>query len=61
MLFRSPSEFIQTNIVGTFNLLESVRAYFEDLDVETKNKFRFLHVSTDEVYGTLDKTDPPFS
>lgn len=58
---RGPSEFIQTNIVGTFNLLESVRAYFEDLDVETKNKFRFLHVSTDEVYGTLDKTDPPFS
>ena len=58
---RGPSEFIQTNIVGTFNLLESVRAYFEDLDVEAKNKFRFLHVSTDEVYGTLDKTDPPFS
>ena len=58
---RGPSEFIQTNIVGTFNLLESVRAYFEDLDEETKNKFRFLHVSTDEVYGTLDKTDPPFS
>jgi dTDP-glucose 4,6-dehydratase len=56
-----PSEFIQTNVVGTFNLLESVRAYFEDLDVEVKSKFRFLHVSTDEVYGTLDKTDPPFS
>jgi dTDP-glucose 4,6-dehydratase len=58
---RGPSEFIQTNVVGTFNLLESVRAYFEDLDVEVKSKFRFLHVSTDEVYGTLDKTDPPFS
>jgi dTDP-glucose 4,6-dehydratase len=58
---RGPSEFIQTNIVGTFNLLESVRLYYEDLGSEGKNKFRFLHVSTDEVYGTLDKTDPPFS
>ena len=56
-----PGEFIQTNIVGTFNLLESVRSYYEDLGSEAKSKFRFLHVSTDEVYGTLDKADPPFS
>lgn len=56
-----PGEFIQTNIVGTFNLLEAVRSYYENLSSEAKNKFRFLHVSTDEVYGTLDKTDPPFS
>ncbi len=56
-----PGDFIQTNIVGTFNLLESVRAYYEKLGNGQKNKFRFLHVSTDEVYGTLDQTDPPFA
>ncbi|WP_108507771.1 dTDP-glucose 4,6-dehydratase [Polynucleobacter acidiphobus] len=56
-----PGDFIQTNIVGTFNLLESVRAYYEKLGDDQKNKFRFLHVSTDEVYGTLDQTDPPFA
>lgn len=56
-----PGDFIQTNIVGTFNLLESVRAYYEKLGDGQKNKFRFLHVSTDEVYGTLDQTDPPFA
>jgi dTDP-glucose 4,6-dehydratase len=55
-----PGEFIQTNIVGTFNLLESVRAYFGWLDEESKKTFRFLHVSTDEVYGTLAPNDPPF-
>jgi dTDP-glucose 4,6-dehydratase len=55
-----PGEFIQTNIVGTFNLLESVRAYFGGLDAESKKTFRFLHVSTDEVYGTLAPNDPPF-
>jgi len=56
-----PGEFIHTNIVGTFNLLESVRTYYEKLGDGQKNMFRFLHVSTDEVYGTLDQTDPPFA
>ena len=55
-----PGEFIQTNIVGTFNLLESMRAYFGSLDESEKERFRFLHVSTDEVYGTLAPEDPPF-
>ncbi len=56
-----PAEFIQTNIVGTFNLLESVRAYWQGLPAAEKDTFRFLHVSTDEVYGTLSPTDAPFA
>ncbi|MBX3303210.1 MAG: dTDP-glucose 4,6-dehydratase [Nitrospira sp.] len=56
-----PSEFIQTNIVGTFYLLESVRAYWGALEGEAKERFRFLHVSTDEVYGSLTKDAPAFS
>ena len=48
-----PGEFIQTNIVGTFNLLEAVRGYWSDLPEGDKSAFRFLHVSTDEVYGSL--------
>jgi dTDP-glucose 4,6-dehydratase len=56
-----PGEFIQTNIVGTFHLLESVRAYWGALPAEAKAAFRFLHVSTDEVYGSLAKTDPAFA
>jgi dTDP-glucose 4,6-dehydratase len=56
-----PGEFIQTNIVGTFHLLESVRAYWSALENGDKQNFRFLHVSTDEVYGSLSKTDPAFS
>ena len=56
-----PGEFIQTNIVGTFNLLESVRGYWNELPPTEKAAFRFLHVSTDEVYGTLGKTDPAFT
>ena len=56
-----PGEFIQTNIVGTFALLESVRAYWGGLDETAKADFRFLHVSTDEVYGSLSKTDPAFT
>ncbi|WP_410209798.1 dTDP-glucose 4,6-dehydratase [Aquirhabdus sp.] len=56
-----PEEFIQTNIVGTFKLLETVRAYWSALDAKPKAEFRFLHVSTDEVYGSLSKTDPAFS
>jgi dTDP-glucose 4,6-dehydratase len=56
-----PEDFIQTNIVGTFRLLEAVRAYWSGLNNETKQGFRFLHVSTDEVYGSLDKGEPAFS
>ena len=56
-----PGEFIQTNIVGTFQLLECVRAYWGSLGVDAKATFRFLHVSTDEVYGSLSKTDPAFT
>ena len=56
-----PGDFIQTNIVGTFNLLESVRGYWEALTPHQKDSFRFLHVSTDEVYGSLEPNDPAFS
>ncbi len=56
-----PEDFIQTNIVGTFRLLEAVRAYWSALPEPEKTAFRFLHVSTDEVYGTLRKDDPPFA
>lgn len=55
-----PEDFVQTNIVGTFRLLETVRAYWNNLGEEAKNAFRFLHVSTDEVYGSLDTSDSPF-
>ena len=55
-----PGDFIETNVVGTFNLLESVRAYWQELQEAEKQAFRFLHVSTDEVYGTLSPTAPPF-
>ncbi|UCV06693.1 dTDP-glucose 4,6-dehydratase [Dechloromonas denitrificans] len=56
-----PEDFIQTNIVGTFHLLEAARSYWQDLDPERKDHFRFLHVSTDEVYGSLAKDDPAFA
>jgi dTDP-glucose 4,6-dehydratase len=56
-----PEDFIQTNIVGTFHLLEAVRAYWGGLGDADKAAFRFLHVSTDEVYGSLSKDDPAFS
>lgn len=56
-----PGDFIQTNVVGTFNLLEAVRDYWNGLEGEAKAAFRFLHVSTDEVYGTLSASDAPFS
>ncbi len=55
-----PDEFIQTNIVGTFRLLESVRAYWTGLHGSAKTSFRFLHVSTDEVYGSLERDEPAF-
>jgi dTDP-glucose 4,6-dehydratase len=56
-----PEDFIQTNIVGTFHLLEAVRAYWDALRGEGKTAFRFLHVSTDEVYGSLGKDDAAFT
>ena len=56
-----PGDFIQTNVVGTFNLLVSVRAYWSALPAAEQTAFRFLHVSTDEVYGTLAPQDPPFA
>ncbi len=56
-----PEDFIQTNIVGTFHLLEAVRAYWNGLEANDKSSFRFLHVSTDEVYGSLVKDEPAFS
>jgi dTDP-glucose 4,6-dehydratase len=52
-------DFIETNIVGTYNLLESARSYWNNLDKNLKQDFRFLHISSDEVYGSLDLTDPP--
>ena len=56
-----PDEFIQTNIVGTYNLLEQARAYWTQLEAAKKAGFRFLHVSTDEVYGDLEGTDDLFT
>jgi len=56
-----PGEFIQTNIVGTFHLLEAARDYWMQLEATEKANFRFLHVSTDEVYGTLTASDAPFT
>ena len=56
-----PGNFIETNIVGTYNLLESVRGYWNNLDLAPKKAFRFLHVSTDEVYGSLNEKDPAFT
>ena len=56
-----PEDFITTNIVGTFNLLRSARAYYEALPEDKKQRFRFHHVSTDEVYGDLELEDPAFS
>ena len=56
-----PEDFIQTNIVGTFHLLEAVRAYWGTLAAEARRDFRFLHVSTDEVYGSLRSDEPAFS
>ncbi len=57
----SPEDFIQTNIVGTFRLLENARQFWNTLGAEAKANFRFLHVSTDEVYGSLKQDDPAFT
>ena len=56
-----PGEFVQTNMVGTFSLLEEVRTWWSALPASEKEAFRFLHVSTDEVYGSLGPNDPAFS
>ncbi|MGH8708744.1 MAG: dTDP-glucose 4,6-dehydratase, partial [Burkholderiales bacterium] len=56
-----PAEFVQTNVVGTFALLEEARAYWASLAAPERAAFRFLHVSTDEVYGSLGPDDPAFS
>ena len=56
-----PTDFIQTNIVGTFNLLECAREYWNSLEGSAKERFRFHHVSTDEVYGSLSLTEPAFT
>ncbi|KVA12959.1 dTDP-glucose 4,6-dehydratase [Burkholderia latens] len=56
-----PADFVQTNVVGTFTLLEAARAYWSGLGDADKAAFRFLHVSTDEVFGSLSAADPQFS
>jgi dTDP-glucose 4,6-dehydratase len=56
-----PEDFIQTNIVGTFHLLEAVRSYWGNLPTDAKHQFRFLHISTDEVYGSLAEDAPAFT
>jgi dTDP-glucose 4,6-dehydratase len=56
-----PDNFINTNVGGTFNLLESVRLYWQALDAQARQQFRLLHVSTDEVYGSLGAGDSPFT
>lgn len=58
--YHNPEIFIQTNIVGTFRLLEEVRNFYDNLKEKEKKIFRFLHVSTDEVYGSLGPKDPAF-
>lgn len=56
-----PEAFLKTNVFGTFCLLQMARAYFDALGADDKKRFRFLHVSTDEVYGSLESTEPAFS
>ena len=57
----SPGEFMQTNIIGTYSLLEQAREYYQSLNINSKSQFRFHHISTDEVYGDLDGTDSLFT
>jgi dTDP-glucose 4,6-dehydratase len=56
----NPEDFVKTNVVGTFNLLNSAHKYWKSLEDIKKNNFRFLHISTDEVYGSLKKDESPF-
>lgn len=55
-----PRQFVETNVLGTFELLDAARLYWTDLDGPAKETFRFLHISTDEVYGSLGPADPAF-
>jgi dTDP-glucose 4,6-dehydratase len=57
----SPEVFVQTNINGTFNMVEAARTYYNGLNEDQKKQFKFIHVSTDEVYGSLKANDPPFT
>jgi dTDP-glucose 4,6-dehydratase len=57
----SPDDFIQTNVIGTFALLQETKSYWQSLTALEKQRFRFLHISTDEVYGSLHPQDPPFT
>jgi dTDP-glucose 4,6-dehydratase len=57
----APDAFVRTNVTGTFTLLQQAKAYWSELDSADRENFRFLHVSTDEVYGTLGPNDPAFS
>ena len=59
--FADPGAFIRTNVQGTFTLLEQARLYWSEMDEAGRRGFRFLHVSTDEVYGTLGPDDPAFA
>ncbi|MGH8818777.1 MAG: dTDP-glucose 4,6-dehydratase, partial [Achromobacter pestifer] len=56
-----PGAFLQANVIGTFHLLEAARDYWSALDPAGRAAFRFVHVSTDEVYGSLDEDGPPFT
>ena len=56
-----PEDFIRTNVTGTFRLLEAARGYWETLGGSDRERFRFVNVSTDEVFGSLDANDPPFT
>ena len=56
-----PSNFIETNIVGTYTLLESIKFYLKSINKTEKSNFRFIHISTDEIYGSLNKNDRPFN
>ena len=58
---KDPNKFIKSNIVGVLNLLECSREYWNKLDLKKKKEFRFLHISTDEVFGSLKKNEKPFS
>ena len=58
---KKPEDFIYTNVIGTFNLLEISKEYYSNMDLTRRSKFRFLHVSTDEVYGDLGPEDPAFT
>ncbi len=58
---QDPAPFVQTNVTGTFNLLEQTKQYWSEMSAETQRTFRFLHLSTDEVYGSLTPADSPFT